>query len=325
MNNIKKPYKFKKYSLNEQSDFQSFLGTLSCDGYLIFKELSRDTVGRSNSNPTWGYVYEYVDGELDFKGIGLHKEYDYDFPYAAYAEKVWSIIGQSVLNNVRIPNISVVEELPGFAEVISYRLMDNDKEDLIHMKDILFNKFLRNEIQEKKDIFDIQDILDCVKLQVKDKENYKIIEEAIMQALLLDSITNNGDRHTHNWALIRNKLTNYYDLALFDHSSSFVDMFQEQRHFTVNGWVSSYITFDNKSKPKTALGESGNVIVNNIYKKYPKYFNNFITNFNKEFDNFCNQIYNENLDINMNFFLKRLKDKKNFLDKLQTKGEKEYE
>ena len=31
------------------------------------------------------------------------------------------------------------------------------------------------------------------------------------------------------------------------------------------------------------------------------------------------------LDINMNFFLKRLKDKKNFLDKLQTKGEKEYE
>lgn len=323
--NRAEPYKLKIYSLNNQKNFQDFVEAIPNGKYLIFRELSRDTVGRSNSNPTWGRVYKYINGELDFKGIGLHKEYDYDSPSAAYSEKVWSIIGQNILKNVRIPNISLVEETPGFTEIISYRLMDNDKEDLIHIKDILFNKFSRDEMQRKKDIFDIQDILDCVKIQLNNEENYKKIEQAIIQTLLLDSVTNNGDRHSHNWALIRNKRTSNYDLALYDHSSAFVDMFQEQKNFTINGWVSSYITFDIDLNPKKTIGKSGSDIVNYIYKKYPDYFNDFVTNFENSFDKFSKQIYDENLDINTKYLFKRLKEKQNFLNRLQSKGERDYE
>ena len=46
---------------------------------ILFRELQKDTVGRSGSSPTWGYVYSNDNGKLNFKGIALHKEYDYDF------------------------------------------------------------------------------------------------------------------------------------------------------------------------------------------------------------------------------------------------------
>ncbi len=65
---------------------------------LLFKELQQDTIGKSSSNPIWGYVYSVKNGNLSYKGIGLHKEYDYDNPLAAYAERAWSIIGREILD-----------------------------------------------------------------------------------------------------------------------------------------------------------------------------------------------------------------------------------
>ena len=121
---------------------------------MVFREVQRDTVGRSGGSPTWGYVYINVNGKMKFKGTALHKEYDYDYPMAAYGEKTWSISGREVLGeSVRVPYIELVEQRPGQAEILSYRVMDNDTEDMIHIKDILFKKFQREEIKDKKEIF----------------------------------------------------------------------------------------------------------------------------------------------------------------------------
>ena len=80
----------------------------------IFREVQRDTVGKSGASPTWGYVYYNINGKMKFKGIALNKEYDYDCPMAAYGEKVWSIFGKAILGeSVRVPQIEIVESSPG--------------------------------------------------------------------------------------------------------------------------------------------------------------------------------------------------------------------
>ena len=45
---------------------------------LVCREIQRDTIGRSGASPTWVYVYRNVNGKMKFRGIALHKEYDYD-------------------------------------------------------------------------------------------------------------------------------------------------------------------------------------------------------------------------------------------------------
>lgn len=292
---------------------------------MLFREIQRDTIGKSSSNPTWGYTYYYNNGKLKYKGIGLYKEYDYDAPNAAYSEKVWSIIGKNILDNVRVPNIDIVEEHYKEPGIISYRLLDNDKEDLIHIKDILFNKFERTELKEKRNIIYIEDVLECIKLQINDDENYNKIKRNIIQTLLLDAITNNADRHSNNWALIRNKITSEYELADFDHSSSFVDMFEDRRHFTANGWVSSY-TSVNPTNDKTKMGSCGDEMIKYISKNYREDFEDFFAKFNDKLPNILQEIRNENLDIDMQRLEQRLNDKKRFL-KQQSKeeGEIEYE
>ena len=81
---------------------------------MIFREIQRDTKGKSGSRPTWGYVYKNENGKMKFKGIALHKEYDYDYPLAAYGEKAWSIFGKEVLEkSVRVPNIERVYQSKG--------------------------------------------------------------------------------------------------------------------------------------------------------------------------------------------------------------------
>ena len=67
---------------------------------MVFMEVQRDTIGKSGACPTWGYVY---NNKGVFKGTALHKEYDYDYPMAAYGEKAWSIFGREVLGeSVRV-------------------------------------------------------------------------------------------------------------------------------------------------------------------------------------------------------------------------------
>ena len=292
---------------------------------MLFREIQRDTIGKSSSNPTWGYAYSCRNGKLKYKGIGLYKEFDYDAPNASYSEKVWSIIGKNILDGTRVPDISVVEERKGQPGIISYRLLDNDKEDLIHVKDILFNKFERSEIKEKRNIIYIEDLLECFKLQIGDEENYNSVRKSVIHTLLLDAVTNNADRHGNNWGLIRNKKTNRYEFADFDHSSSFVDMFEDKKHFTVNGWVSSY-TSVKPTNQETRMGSCGNEIIEYIAKNYREDFKDFSIKFNNRLPNIIEEIKDEKLDINIDRLERRLNDKKRFLKQLsREEGEIEYE
>ncbi len=199
------------------------------DADIVFKCIQADLIGNSGSNPTWGQVYEYdeEEGYLKYKGNGLYKEIDYDYPNNAYSEKLFSIIGQRVLPGVRVPNIDVVQGPYSGHGIISHILLDNDKEDLIHVRDLLFNKYDRTEVLKRRSVFTIDDILESIKMQVPDEANYKKLEKHIIQTMLLDAVTNNSDRHPNNWALIRNKKTNQYDLAVFDDSAAFIGIIEQ--------------------------------------------------------------------------------------------------
>jgi len=291
---------------------------------MVFRELQRDTIGRSGSSPTWGYVYCNEEGKLKFNGVALHKEYDYDFPLAAYGEKTWSIFGRELLGDtVRVPVIEIVEQKTGYEEIISYRIMNNDREDMTHIKDTLFNKFERDEIRAKKDVFTIDEILECVKLQIGNEENYKRIERDMIRVMLLDSITNNGDRHALNWALVRDEKTHEYTLAVFDHASAFMDMFQ-YRGIKDSGWSTSYITVGN-NKGRHNIGSEGKYIVECISKEYSEYFDEFSKEFEEKLPGILELVKQENMKIDFRRLSDKMAEKKRFLRKLRQRGELEYD
>lgn len=223
-----------------------------------------------------------------------------------------------------MPNIDVVEQRPGYEEIISYRLMNNDREDMIHIRDTLFNKFERDEIKAKKDVFTIDEILECVKLQIGDEENYRKIEKDMIQVMLLDAITNNGDRHALNWALVRDEKTNQYTLAVFDHASSFIDMFEDRSYILGNGWSSTYITVGN-DKGRHSIGSDGKVVVEYISKQYPEYFEKFSEKFEDKLPGILEFVKQENMKIDFNRLSSKMSEKKHFLKKLRDRGEREYE
>jgi len=307
---------------NQENISEVFRNEIQTD--ILFRELQRDTVGRSGSIPTWGYVYANEEGKLKFNGIALHKEYDYDFPDAAYGEKTWSIFGKELLSDtVRVPDIDIVEEKTGYPEIISYRLMNNDREDMIHIKDALFNKFERDEIRAKKDIFTIDELLECVKLQVGNMENYKKIERDMIRVILLDAITNNGDRHALNWALVRDEKTGEYSLAVFDHASAFMDMFQN-RGIRENVWSTSYITVGN-NKGRNNIGSNGKYIVECINQEYPEYFDEFYDEFEIKLPRIMELVRQEEMKIDFRRLSDKMVEKKRFLRRLKNRGEIEYE
>lgn len=292
---------------------------------LVFEMIQRDTIGKSGSNPTWGHIYSNDSGEAKYEGIALYKGYDYDYPKAAYGEKAWSIIGKGLLNStVRVADIDIVEKINGNEEIISYRLMDNDKEDMIHIKDTLFHKFERDEIKAKKDVYSIDEILECVKMQITDEANYKEVEKNMIQVLLLDAITNNGDRHAFNWALVRDKKTNKYELAVFDHSSAFVDMFEDKHYFVTEGWSSTYTTVGN-DKGKHMLGSDGKKVVEYISKTYPEYFDEFSKRFEDKLSEVLEEINSEKMHIDFRRLTHKMQEKRRFFKKLRSRGEIEYE
>jgi len=288
---------------------------------LLFRELQKDTVGRSGANPTWGYVYTNVNKNLKYNGIALYKEFDYDFPFAAYAEKAWSIFGKELLDDtVRVANIDIVERKPNYPEMISYRLMDNDGEDMIHIKDILFNKFERGDIRSKKDILTIDELLECIKLQIPNEENYKVVEKDVIQVLLLDAITNNGDRHACNWALVRNEVTDEYCLGVFDHATTFIDMFENRAYLLGNGWCATYITVGS-DMGRNDIGSSAEKLVDYISKKYPKYFEDFCEKFFSRLPDILEKIKQEKMSIDFNRLVNKMGDKKYYFKKLRSRGE----
>ena len=294
---------------------------------VVFEIIQKDTIGRSNASPTWGYVYYAVDGKLQDKGVGLYKENDYDYPDAAYAEKICSILGKNILHNVRVPEIDIVEQGKNNLGLISYRILDGDKEDLIHIRDLLYHKYERHEMKERNDLYTIDDILDCIRIQVerKNPENYKELEKAVIHTIMLDCITNNADRHPDNWALIRNKKTNKYELGIYDHSTTLVDMIDYRKFLASDGWASSFLLINETSKPKWA-GDSGNKLLRYIFDNYKEYFDEFYTSLEDNMEKAITEISEENLGINKQRVISKLKDKKRFLRKLYIeKGELEYD
>lgn len=306
----------------EENNLSAVIESLK-ENDIIFKQILRDTMGNSGSNPVWGHVYDNESEKLTYRGIGLYKEFDYDFPKGADAEKVWSIIGKKVLPQVRVPDIDIVAENKNERGIISYRVLNNDTEDLIHMTDVLYNKFQREELKEQRDLQNLEDFLECLKIQIKDPENYKQIEKAFIQTILLDSITNNRDRHANNWALVRNKTTNKYELALYDHAVSFIDMFEEKKHLTIDGWVGSYIITD-ENRRKKDLGDIGKNLVNYIFENYREYFDDFYKNFDLVFDDTMEEIMCLDLNIDKKRLKKKLESRKEYL-KYLSKGDREYE
>lgn len=289
---------------------------------IVFRILSEDTIGKSSSNPSWGYVFNVRNGKLklNIDPYGLYKEFCGDNEDAAYAEKIFSIIGQEMLPDTRVAKTEVVSDcFPIKPATISYKLMDNDKEDMFHISDLMFYKYEREEIQKKKDVFTIEDILECIKVQVRNEENYNKIEKSVIHTILLDSVLNNADRHNNNWALVRNKETNQYDLAIFDHSVSLIDILEENKRATYNGWTRTYI-----STRENGESSMGNEIIEYIYKNYNEYFNEFVDRYNEKLPAIIDKIKGEELPIKVMRLEMKLNARNIFLQREKRKEEFEY-
>lgn len=307
---------------NQENVSDYFNQSASTD--FLFRELQKDTIGKSGANPIWGYVYTKQGENWKYKGIALHKEYDYDLPEGAYAEKIWDVFGKEILSDlaVRVPEVDIVEQEHHHPEVISYRLIDNDKEDMIHIRDTLYNKLNREQI--KKFIFTFDQILECVQLQIQDPENFEKVKEGMIQTFLLDSITNNGDRHVLNWALVRNKETNYYELAVFDHVGTFTGMLEQSPSVTLNGWVGGFTTVG-IDQGRTDIGSNGEKIVQYINQAYPESFRHFMKKWKEKLPDILKKVEMLNLPVDLKRLENKIREKNRFMKELINEGELEYE
>lgn len=287
---------------------------------MAFIKTRKDTIGMSQCGPTWGYAFETENGKMRWKEEGLYKEYDMDSPKVAYSEKIASIIGKKLLKNIRVPDIEIVEAVKGESGLISYIILNNDKEDMFHIRDILFNKFERAELSSMRNIVSIKDILESIKIQVEDEENYKEIEKGIIHTLLFDALTNNGDRHPHNWALIRDKITNRYELGIFDHASCCVPMMVQQQNLGYEKWGGSYVKTRDDGIPKR-VGDSGETIIKYIYENYKDYFVEFADLLEIEFSEIMQEIKNENLPIDIMALQSSLYKRKTFFNNIRGREE----
>lgn len=252
------------------------------DGY-VFYSLFRDPIGNSGGNPTWGDLYYKGkdNSRVHFLTKCIYKCLDYDEMDGPYAEKLWSMLGKRVLTNgTRIPEITLIKDSKyNDLGIASHIILDNNKEDMQDIRTLLFFKYDRQDMVKMKSVYPIEHVLEAIKMQIGDEANYKEVEKQVLQAILLDAMTNNADRHAKNWSLIRDKRTNRYTLGLFDHSSSFLDMISERPMATGKGyWSSTYL----KIKPETntyGLGESGDKIAKYVVDNYPEIAKEFCDNF----------------------------------------------
>ena len=146
----------------------------------------------------------------------------------------------------------------------------------------------------------------------------------MIQVLLLDAVTNNADRHALNWGLVRDEKTNQYSLSVFDHASSFVDMFEDKSHFLSNGWGSSYITVGN-DKGRHNIGSDGKKIIEYICKQYPEYFDEFCDQFTTKLPEILEQIKQKKMNFDFKRLSRKMEERKRFLNKIKSRGEVEYE
>lgn len=266
------------------------LQPIEFDGYVFHKQF-RDPKGNSGSNPTWGELYEIKNGIITNLGKGVYKEYDYDEPDGSYAEKLYSMLAKRVLDKqIRVPNITLVKDSKSKETgIFSHIILDNDTEDMMEIKALLFSVYDREKQKNMKSLVVYQDLLNAIKEEVHDEECFAKIEKQVVQTLLLDAFANNADRHARNWALIRDKETNEYNLGLFDHAVSFLDIISP-RQLATNGtrWTNTYILTEEK-KQIYGLGEDGKKVLKYLFKRYPEYSEEFIKNLEKELPGFLKE------------------------------------
>lgn len=279
---------------------------------LIFWEEEKDLLGRSGGNPTWGYLYEYFGEEEKEEnklvGIGdvIYKEYDYDYPYDAYNEKLYSLLAKKVINNCRVPNIDVAF-LPksNEATTLSYCIFNKNKEEMFEIKDFLYNKFEREELSKKEDIVLIEEILESIKMSVPNEKDYKEIEESVIHVLALDSITNNPDRHPDNWAIVRNIETGKYDLGIFDNSRAFYNMIKKYNNNMQ--WVSTYVLTEERKR--NGIGDNGQKVIKYLKENYTQYFNKFLYNFMNKLPEFYQELEECPNCIDVKYLKRSIEDK----------------
>lgn len=297
------------------------------DGY-IFLKLFRDPQGNSGSNPTWGDYYKYSKSEILKFGRGVYKSMDYDAPLASYCEKLWSLLGKKVFHsepnpiskNLRIPHITVVkDEKSGERGAISHIILNNDKEDLIGINTILFHKYDRQALDKMRSVVVFDDLLYCLHEQIPDEENYKEVEKQIIQVLLLDAVTNNVDRHTKNWSLVRDKETNHYTLGVFDHGSSFVDLISQNEFARQNNyWSITYTKIDHVTQTM-GIGDSGEKIVRYLVDRYPEIAQEFNDALSKALPEFQQYLVDAPSNIDVKRIMYNLTFKQKFIDKMLEK------
>ena len=238
------------------------------DDTLYIQKFAEDTVGT-----TFGASWVYVFSEKHNKKVALYKPIDYDEPLGAYAELLYSHIAKLCFSNIRIrvPEINMVMENNNLG-ILSYSIVNSITEDLIHVDSLLFYKYERKEL---KTFFTlgVKDIFECIGHEVCNEENFIEIQKSVIFTILLDAFTNNVDRHGKNWGLVRNKVSDYYELAIFDNVKSFINMFGNRTGYKDKDlWVIEYNGIVSSSKLET-----GYEVCKFIKENYPDYFNEFIS------------------------------------------------
>lgn len=238
------------------------------ENILYVQKFAEDTVGT-----TFGASWVYVFNEKHDRKIALYKPLDYDEPLGAYAELLYSHITKLCYSNLklRVPDIHLASENSTLG-LLSYSIVDRITEDLIHIESLIPYKYT-TETLKKFFTLGINDILECIEHEIHNKENFAEVKKAVIFTVLLDAFTNNVDRHGKNWGLIRDKHSDYYELAIFDNVKSFINMFFNRAGYKNSTlWAIQYNGTASSSKLET-----GNQIAEFIKKTYPEYFEEFIS------------------------------------------------
>ena len=248
---------------------------------MYVRKFAQDTIGT-----TFGASWVYVFNEVHSKAIALYKPIDYDEPLGAYAELLYSHIANLCLSNlkIRIPKIDLVTDGENVG-ILSYSVLDNITEDLIHMNSLMFYKYNINE-QKKFFTLGLQDILECVNHEVYEEKNFAELKKSIIFSMLLDAFVNNVDRHGKNWGLVRNKATNYYELAIFDNVKSFINLFINRPGYKSKDLWS--IIFNGTTSSFNV--EVGDKLCAYIKETYPQYFEEFLQIFRSILNIFLSDI-----------------------------------
>jgi len=274
--------------------------------------------------PTWGEVFRYSNKEIGEPKPALYKCHDYDYPYTAYCEKIWSIIGKIMLDDCRVPNIDIVgNEGKGREGLLSYRLLRKQTEDLIDMHTLTYHKYSREQLKAMQSHLYIEDLIECVRLEVGDNDNFERLKRDIIETIILDSITNLADRHDENWGLIKSKEDKAYDIALYDHAISFVDMFTTDLGRSSEGWAQSYLKTVPQEKwtRQYLMGDMGNKLVGYISERYPNEFNEFMRKFNDRIGLFYQFIDTPGCPADLKRIRSNIREKRRLIEDKYIKGE----